>query len=463
MLLFALTVIASSFAGAVVADRLRPGLSTTEKVGLGFLLAFGGLAWTLQILHSIGIPPGAAAHFSVSMLAGAVAVGALLWRRYRSRDRRARIISGLRPIFSTLPPARISFLLTLAAVVSAASMSSPLLTWDAIAIWGGKARGFVAAGSLDGIVAGARPDYPIGLPIFMTGGLDFGGEPGLKLIGPLFATALAAIVLGSMHGKGFSWVGMLTSASIIVVPFVLSYTFVAYADLPMSAVYVASAIYLIEYLRSRDRGFFWLSALLLGATALVRLEAPLLFAVNFAVLLLFGRSSRTRDLLLYLAVFSLAWIPWQIISRVVLHIDSGFSALIFAPFDDVIRGQFDWPRVGAITWYFLERVVRWSWWGFTFPVTAAGLILLFLRDRRMAAVFASLLAGNLLVQMVEYYSSVYLDVEISGDKLNYFLESGWDRMTLHWAPLGLYGAGVALIALLKRSEAVAGTPSTRPA
>ena len=108
---------------------------------------------------------------------------------------------------------------------------------------------------------------------------------------------------------------MLTSASIIVVPFVLSYTFVAYADLPMSAVYVASAIYLIEYLRSRDRGFLWLSALLLGATALVRLEAPLLFAVNFAVLLLFARSSRTRDLLLYLAAFALAWIPWQIISE----------------------------------------------------------------------------------------------------------------------------------------------------
>ena len=444
-----------------MADRLRPGLSTTEKVGLGFLLAFGGLAWTLQILHSIGIPPGAAAHFSVSMLAGAVAVGALLWRRYRSRDRRARIVSGFRPIFNALPPAHVSFLLTLGAVASAASISSPLLQWDAIAIWAGKARGFVVAGSLDGIVAGARPDYPIGLPILMAGGLDFGGEPGLKLIGPLFATALAAIVLGSMERRGFSLVGMLTSTAIFLVPVVLSYAAVAYADLPMSAVYVASAIYLIEYLHSRDRGFFWLSALLLGAAALVRLEAPLLFAVNLAVLLLFGRSSRTRDLLLYLAVFALAWIPWQIISRAVLGVDSGFSGLILAPFDDVIRGQFDWPRVGAIIRYFLNATLKWYSWGLTFPLTAAGLIVLFLRDRRTASVFTSLIAGNLLVQIAEYYSSVYLDVEISGDKLNYFLESGWERMTLHWAPLGLYGAGVAIIALLKRSDAAAGAPSTR--
>ena len=296
----------------------------------------------------------------------------------------------------------------------------------------------------------------------MAGGLDFGGEPGLKLTGPLFATALAAIVLGSMERRGFSLVGMLTSTAIFLVPFVLSYAVVAYADLPMSAVYVASAIYLIEYLRGRDRGFFWLSGLLLGATALVRLEAPLLFAVNFAVLLLFGRSSRTRDLLLYLAVFSLAWIPWQIISRVALSVDSGFSDLILAPFDDVIRGQFDWPRVGAIIQYFLNMTIKWYSWGLTFPLTAAGLILLFLRDRRAAAVLTSLLAGNLLVQIVECYSSVYLDIEIFEDKLNYFLETGWDRMTLHWAPLGLYGAGVAIIALLKRNDVVTDVRSVRP-
>ena len=259
-------------------------------------------------------------------------------------------------------------------------------------------------------MAGAHPHYPIGLPIFMAGGLDFGGEPGLKLIGPLFATALAAIVLGSMERRGFLSVGILTLASILLVPLVLNYTLVAYADLPMSAVYVSSVIYLMEYIRSRDRGMLWLSALLLGVTALVRVEAPLLFAVNFAVLLLFGRSSRTRDALLYLAVFALAWTPWQIISRVVLGIDGGFSSLILAPVDDVIRGQFDWPRVGAIIQYFLNTTIKWYSWGLTFPLTAAGLILLFLRDRRAAAVLTSLLAGNLLVQIVECYSSVYLDI-----------------------------------------------------
>ncbi len=296
----------------------------------------------------------------------------------------------------------------------------------------------------------------------MAGGLDFGGEPGVKVIGPLFATALAAIVLGSMERRGFLSVGILTLASILLVPLVLNYTLVAYADLPMSAVYVSSVIYLMEYIRSRDRGMLWLSALLLGVTALVRVEAPLLFAVNFAVLLLFGQSSRTRDLLLYLAVFSLAWIPWQIISRVALSVDSGFSGLILAPFDDVIRGQFDWPRVGAIIQYFLNMTIKWYSWGLTFPLTAAGLIVLFLRDRRTAAVLTSLLAGNLLVQIVEYYSSVYFDVEIFGDKLSYFLESGWDRMTLHWAPLGLYGAGVAIIALLKRNDVVTDVRSVRP-
>ncbi|MCY3800359.1 MAG: hypothetical protein OXG46_02145 [Chloroflexi bacterium] len=432
-----------------------------EKAGLGLLMAFGGLAWTLQILHSIGVPPGAAAHFSLSMLAGAVALGSLFWRERRSPNRSVRLISGLRRLFSTLPPARVGLLLTLAAVASAASMSSPLLQWDPIAIWAAKARGLIVADSLSEVAASSHPHYPIGLPILMAGGLDFAGEPGLKLIGPLFAIGLAAIVLGAMHRKGFSWVGVLTTAAIVFVPFTLSYTFSPFADLPMGAVYVASAIYLSEYIRRRDRGFLWLSALLLGAAALVRVEAPLPFAVNLAVLLLFARRSRTRDALLYLAVFALAWTPWQVISRVALGIDGGFSHLILTPAEDVIRGTFDWPRVGAILEYFLTRTIRWSWWGFTFPITAAGLIVLFFRDKRAAAVLASLLAGNLAVQVAEYYSSVNYDTEIAGDKLMYFLESGWDRMTVHWAPLGIYAAGLAVIALLRRGDS-ADVLATRP-
>ena len=340
-------------------------------------------------------------------------------------------------------------------------MSSPLLQWDPIAIWAAKARGLIVADSLSEVAASSHPHYPIGLPILMAGGLDFAGEPGLKLIGPLFAIGLAAIVLGAMHRKGFSWVGVLTTAAIVFVPFTLSYTFSPFADLPMGAVYVASAIYLSEYIRRRDRGFLWLSALLLGAAALVRVEAPLPFAVNLAVLLLFARRSRTRDALLYLAVFALAWTPWQVISRVALGIDGGFSHLILTPAEDVIRGTFDWPRVGAILEYFLTRTIRWSWWGFTFPITAAGLIVLFFRDKRAAAVLASLLAGNLAVQVAEYYSSVNYDTEIAGDKLMYFLESGWDRMTVHWAPLGIYAAGLAVIALLRRGDS-ADVLATRP-
>ena len=461
MLLFTLAIISSSFAGAIAADRIRPGLSSTEKAGLGFILGFGGVAWILQILYSIGVPPGAAAHFGVSMLAGGGAVGSLFWRQHRSPNRRLRLISGLRPLLSTVPPARVGLLTTLTTVAAAASMSSPLLQWDPIAIWATKARWLIVADSLSEVAASSHPHYPIGLPLWMAAGLDFAGEPGLKLIGPLFAAALAAIVLGSIERRGYPLVGVLTAAAIFLVPFALSYSFAAYADLPMGAVYVASAIYLSEYIRCRRRGFLWLSVLLLGATALVRVEAPLAFVVNLAVLLLFARRTRVRDTLLCVAVFALAWTPWQIISRVALDIDGGFSNLIFAPANDVIQGRFDWPRVGAIIEYFLTRTIRWTWWGFTFPITAAGLIVLFLRDRPAATVFASLVLGNLLVQTFEYYSSVYYDAQITGDILMYFLESGWDRMTLHWAPLGIYGAGMAVIALLRHHDS-ADVLATRP-
>ncbi|MDP6182300.1 MAG: hypothetical protein QF609_00635 [Gammaproteobacteria bacterium] len=463
MLALALSVVSSSFAGAVLADRIHPGLSKIEKAGLGFLLAFGTQAWILQILHAIGVPPGATAHVAISILAGTAALAPYLRRAYRSSQYRLRLASDIRRISSTLPPARIGILVTLAAISSAGAMCSPVLQWDAQGIWVGKALGFIVADSLSGIVVGEHLHYPIGLPILMAGALDLGGEPGVKVIGPLFAAALAAVVLGSIDRRGTGWVGTLTSAAIVVAPFALSYTFVAYAELPMTAVYVVSSIYLIEYVRSSNRGALWLSALLLGVTSLIRLEAPFLFAVNFAVLLFYGRVGRARNAVTYLAVFALAWGPWQIISRVVLGVDSGFTGLVLAPFEDIVRGEFDWPRVGAIAKYFLERAVFWEWWGLTFPLAASGLIVLFFRDRQAGILLASLIAGNLLVQLYEYYSSVYLDVEIFGDKLHYFLESGFDRMTLHWAPLGIYGAGLAISTLRDRAGAAASTASMRPA
>lgn len=470
MFLFALTVIASSFAGARAARRIHPALTKIEAAGLGLLLGFGGLAWTLQILHAVGIPPGTAAHLTVSALAGAIAFGAFLWNEYRSLNRWRQITPSLRQLFRALPSVRVSFLATLAATVSAVAMYLPVLLWDAQSIWVGKARGLVVMDSLDGILVGQLVQYPIGLPILMAGAIDLGGEPAVKWLGPLFSTALAAVVLGATHRGGSSRVAMLTVAAMLVVPFTLGHTLLAFADMPMSALYVASAIYLIEYLRTRDRGLLLLSALLLGATALMRWEAPLPFAVNFAALLLFGRSSRIRDCITYLAVFALAWTPWQIISRAVLGINDVSSSLIFSPVDDVIHSRFDWPRVGAIVQYFLEQTVSWHLWGLTFPLTAAGLIVLFFHDRRAAAVFASLIAGNFLVQLVTYYTTVYLDeaqgIPISGEPdrvLFFFLDSGWNRMTMHWAPLGIYGAGMAIIALLRRDDASTSIPSTRPA
>ncbi len=407
---------------------------------------------------------------TVSLLAGAIAFGTFLWSEYRSLTRWQRIASSLRQRFRTLPSVRVSFLVTLGATVSAGAMILPVLLWDAQSIWVGKARGLVVMDSLDGILVGQLVQYPIGLPILMAGAIDLGGEPAVKLLGPLFATALAAVVLGAIHRGGSSLVAMLTAAAMLAVPYTLGFTVVAYADMPMSAFYVASAIYLIEYLRTRNHGLFWLSALLLGATALMRWEAPLLFAVSFTALLLFGRGSRIRDCIAYLAVFALAWIPWQIISRAVLGISDASSSLIFSPVEDVIHSRFDWPRVGAIAQYFLEQTVSWHLWGLTFPLTAAGLIVLYFLNRRTAAAYAVILIGNFLVQLITYYTTVYLDeaqgIPISGEPdkiLFYFLDNGWNRMTLHWAPLGIYGAGMAIMALLIRDDAITGIPSTRPA
>ena len=74
-----------------------------------------------------------------------------------------------------------------------------------------------------------------------------------------------------------------------------------------------------------------------------------------------------------------------------------------------------------------------EWWSLTFPLTAAGLILVLVWERRVGAALTALIAGNLLVLLHEYYSSVYYGVDIFGDKLGYFLR---ERIRPNDAALG---------------------------
>ncbi len=448
MLLYFAAIILSSLAGGLVSATLHPKLSKLEMAGLGFLLAFGAQAWVLQILHAAGVPPGGGVQLTFSVAAAAGAIVFFEWRSRRKTVYGRRAFAITRGVFRALPPPRVALLVTIVAVLAAGATCWPVLGWDAQGIWVGKAEGLIIANSLRGLEVGEHLHYPIGLPILMAGALDLGGEPAVKLIGPLFAGSLAAVVAGALARQGSAWIGTLVAVAVLVVPFALSYTFIAYADAPMAAAYVASSIYLVEYVRRGNRGALWISAALIGVTSLVRLEAPALFAVNLAVLILFARSERLRSAAIYLGAFVLAWVPWQIISRLVLGIEGGFANLALAPFSDFVTGEFDLNRVGVISEYFLNRVVFWEWWSLTFPLTAAGLILVLVWERRVGAALTALIAGNLLVLLHEYYSSVYYDVDIFGDKLGYFLESGFDRMTLHWAPLGIFGAGLAIQALL---------------
>ena len=438
MVLFLLALLGMSLAGAAVLRRIAPQISIEEALGAGFVVGVSANAWVLQIAFGAGVPPGAATW----IVAGAVSLvlaGAL------SRSPLRSMRSWARPRKLSLPSPAGAVLAALVAALVALALSWPVTVWDAQDNWVAKGRGLLIDGGLAGVQAGRWPHYPVGLPVVHSGALALGGEPAVKIVAPLYAAALAAVVAGAVGRRGPRWVGHLTAMASVASPVMLGFAIVAYADVPFAAAATISLLYVLEFAAHLDSRVAWLAALAGAASTLLRPEAPLLLATQIPVLaMLASGAGRFVWPLRFIGVFAVAWVPWQVLSRIVINVADGDLARAGVLPADIANGNVDWDRLGVIGSYFGQTAVSPTTWGLAFVVMLAGIGVLLVRRRRVGVATLLLMLLNSLAMFVLLYSVPEPDRFL----VDPWLVAGFDRLALHWVPVGTVVAGLALQDLL---------------
>lgn len=194
------------------------------------------------------------------------------------------------------------------------SMFTPIITGDALAIWGIKAKAIFAFHNLKGYqLWGAHKNYPPLLPILMSQ-MAIGGESIVKLIFPLFALCLYANIYDEILQTRYSpSLKIILPILIFTSPLFFRHSTIAYANFALT-VFVTKSLTILSKLLKHDtkKGWLVLSIILCGVL-LVRPDGQAYFFYIVVLTFLwicFQRHSFKN--LLYLLIPALSIFLWKL-------------------------------------------------------------------------------------------------------------------------------------------------------
>ncbi len=405
-------------------------LGWAERAGLAYGIGAAGLTWVIFITNLLGVPitllsAGATAVLLVAVMAG------LLWQTRRAILPSANIRFNLNAIQIFI----IGLISITILVVFARALYMPPYVWDSLAIWALKGKLIAATGNLTLLPQTAHPFYPLNIPLQLTFLFQI-SEDYLQIVFPVYLLSLVLIVIANLQREIGTTLSLACGLFLCVTPIAQFQSTIAYANLPFGFYYTTSAIYLYRYLKERETAWLVLSSLLVGFAGWTRTEVLLYFAVNLIVLVLLSGFNRKtiRHAILYTMIYAILWMPWSLFIRIVGYRDyteSAYNSLL-----TLIAGQTDPSRWAQIGNYILSRFVDLSNWGLAWTILPIALLLGMRRLREHAPLLA-LLGLNLLGLSFAMYST-------SGQPLDFWLVSGFDRYALQWMPLGIFYLGLAI-------------------
>jgi len=194
------------------------------------------------------------------------------------------------------------------------SMSTPIITWDACAIWAIKAKAIFAFHNLKGYqLWGAFPNYPPLLPIVMSQ-MAIGGESIVKLIFPLLALCLYANIYDEILQTGYSPpLKIILPIMIFTAPLLLIHSTIAYANFALTVFVTKSLTILAKLLKHHtEKGWLALSIILSGML-LLRPDGQAYFFYIVVLAFLWIRFQRHGfKNLLYLLIPALSIFLWKL-------------------------------------------------------------------------------------------------------------------------------------------------------
>lgn len=356
--------------------------------GLG-LAATGVLGSTLELVHA----PLGAVELTVLAVASLAGGGFKLLTRPREEEQ----IESASRVSLGVGLVSVAAAFVLFAQAAYAFSVRPLREYDGWVIWATKAR---ALYSLDGVrdVVFANGmyehnDYPLLLPTleaigFRALGRFDGTLLHLQLAGLAFAFLGAAWTIS--RATASPAVTGLALAAIASAPYVLIQLGWNYADIPLAMLCALGVAALAGWLRAREAWLLPTAIVFLAAAALTKSEGMMFSLAAFTSalgLLAVADRARLRPLLLGLAAFVAAMVPWRlyVAAKGLRPQDYELSNLLDPSY---LADASDRLRPAATE--LLDQMAQTNNWGLLLPLAACAFVTALLRARYDVAIFGAI-------------------------------------------------------------------------
>ncbi len=435
MILFILLFICILFLGDSFTSLFKCKLNYWERFGLAYGLGLAIFTFGTFLSSFLGAPFN-----KYTLLVVFLVLLGTIW----AIKRKKRIgldfkISWNKPTIAVLVLGIIILIVGLSSLFE--SVVRPLYTWDALAIWGTKAKAIFSLESIQAVKDyGAKPYYPLNIPIAMAIFYHF-GESFVESIFPFYFIAMLAVFYGSLKRCGCGYLGLIGTLMLAVTPFVFFHSTIAYANLPMAFYYMASVIYLYQFFKSNNRAFLMLSSVLLGIGCWTRPDGLIWVFPSLVVLAVYSlRRKQWLVPIFYLVPILGFSLPWSIFAKYIIDASSPYLASALESIKQFFTLDINTAYVVDILRYFYQQVfMKENWlvvggvlgWGYIWLLFFSVLILYCTKLRKYSYLLA-LIGLDVFTLFFIYYASGF------DGRLSWFLETGFNRITLHFFPLLLY-------------------------
>ncbi len=431
--------------GYLLVAWLAPAFTRLEQVAAGFGL--GALVVTLWMLALSGL--GQCFTLPLVMAPPLALVGGL-WlgkkvsgRKQQEPRQTAALPQNPRPTpYGVWDWVFLGLLAVLFLFAVARAVMYPVWAWDAIAIWGFKAKVFYLQGAINLCGFEAHNYYPNLVPLLVSYLYLWLGQVNdylVKLVFPLWGAALLAMLFGMLRRLGLTRtfaLGVTTFFALNGITFI-THLHIVYADLAMTYFALGSAGLMYLWLAgTAPPRTLPLAALCFAGLAWSKFEGPPLAATIIlaaALTLLWLRPPRLARRLLSLAWpvggLLLGYLPWRLFA--LSHgIETGSDHILGFYWTQLFQAI---PALGL-------GLINPTLFGILWPTAVLALVLSWKKILTSPLLFLALfLGGNFLAILLAYAVA-----PTSPSEFHLYLRATLDRLLLHLAPLAALVIGEGL-------------------
>ncbi len=438
-MMFAIGLILAIGLGYSVLIRTTDGIQPAESLGLSFLIGMGLETIFMFLFDLIQLRFTALNLLALTI----VLIAGLNWRNLRSFRRfkewpRSLLKRLRKPDFRKINYYWLVLMLLLAFLLIVSLVKCiywPTTAYDSVAGYDlfGKvmaAEGKIHVSLFELGVQGPRGIYP---PL-LQGSLSFAYLMGLgssKIMMSLFYFSLVLVFYAQLRRYVNSTNAITFTLLMVVTPEMYAFASMSNTNVPAAAYAAPAIIYLFLWLDKRNKSFLYLASVLMGLNVWLRNDG-VVFNLAGAILLFADaiRRKTYRELLTYGFIAFLPIVAWTLYLKIAIGIvQNRFVTHLF----------WDGGRFRAIVRWIFALLFRTTYFGITFHIFLAALILNFRNIFKHKINLLLLIVGSLLLYAAVYYQ---LDLAKQHGTLNAMMSKSFKRGLFFFVPLVYYYAAV---------------------